>query len=164
VHDAAAVRVRDGVRDLRRVVQRRLRGKALSRRNQRREQRPLDVLHHDERLIAEIADFVDAADGRVVQRGGEARFLQQPPRGVRVGAAAIHDFDRHGPLEVAIVCAIHDAHPAGAEQRFDPVTVRSSWPMPMVRSSGADMVTTERRTAGAYFAGRAIYRHQGLPR
>ena len=79
------------------------------------------MLHDDERLIAEGADLVDAADRGVVERGGKARFLQQTSGRVGVRESLIDDLDRDCPLELAIARTVHRAHAAAANQRFDPI-------------------------------------------
>ncbi len=87
-----------------------------------RQRLAVDVLHRDEGGAAVGADFVDSADGRVIERGGALRFTQQ----LIVVAALAQDLDRQRPLEHGVVRAIDGAHAAGANQRVDPVSAQSS--------------------------------------
>ena len=77
---------------------------------------PLEPLHRDERLPLVLAELVDRADVRVLQRRGEARFAFEPRqplgRGDRVGAQQL---DRDFAAEPHVFGAIHHAHAAFAE-------------------------------------------------
>src|SRR6266850_7809783 len=115
--DAVSVRVLERVGDLQSVPQRAIDGQAgLS--DERAERLPLNVLHDDEWPIVTVADFVNRADVRMVQRGGVLRFAQQPTSPVLVGRARPGELERNGAAEPRIARAVDDTHatrPDGGE-------------------------------------------------
>ena len=79
-------------------------------------------LHHDERAALVLLDVVDDADVRVVERGGEARLALEAREHGRIRRQrGRQELERDVAIEVQVVGAIHDSHPAGAELRLDPV-------------------------------------------
>ena len=57
---------------------------------------PVQILHGDERAPVLLADVVDHADVRVVQRGGRTRFPPEPLQRLRVSRHIVRqEFQRH---------------------------------------------------------------------
>ena len=77
------------------------------------------MLHHHEGPIAHAPHFVHAADRRVIERCGDACFLQQRSRGG--GVRVVDDLDRHRAPQLAIARAVDNAHAARAEDAVDAV-------------------------------------------
>ena len=82
----------------------------------------LVVGHRDERLAFGLADFVDRADVRVIQRAGSARFAQQPLSGflARRGPGR-KELQRDTPVQLRVLGEPDGAHPAGTEMAEDAV-------------------------------------------
>jgi hypothetical protein len=117
--DAAIVRVRERLSDLRSVPNHGFRREA-ARRNYLSELPPFDELHDDEGGRAFLADFVNCADVWMIQRGRRARFAEQlgAARGLRVAGPRFEDFDCDGALQLGIPGAIDRPHPARPEPRL----------------------------------------------
>jgi len=76
MHDSPAVRLMERFTNLQGVIN------ALGKRgrsgcNFRPERHAFDKLHHDEELPLVLADLVNCADIRMVQRGRRTRFLEE---------------------------------------------------------------------------------------
>ena len=82
----------------------------------------VEQLHDDEVLAVVLADVVDRADVRVVERRGDARL---PPESLeRVGARGElgrQELQRDLAAEADVFGAVDDAHAAAAEAIEDPV-------------------------------------------
>ena len=62
------------------------------------------------------ADIMHRDDAGMPQPGEPARFLEEPIRiGLRQTGARVQNFDRHGPVELAVVAEKHGAEAAGSE-------------------------------------------------
>ena len=68
MNDLMLVGVRDRVDNLHLIVNRRLDGQRTHSLKDRRERQALHVFHHDEGLVAQAADSMDAANRRMAQR------------------------------------------------------------------------------------------------
>jgi hypothetical protein len=80
----------------------------------------LEQLRYDEGRGAVSADVVDGEDVWVGQGRGGSGFLLEPMKAIDAGReCGRQDLDRDVTSEPRIACAIHLAHPAGAEQRHD---------------------------------------------
>ncbi len=79
MHDAGGVRGGQRVGDLSHDT-RRLRHRERTARQSGGERLAFVVGHRDERLAIRVADLVDRADVRVIERAGRARFAHQPGR------------------------------------------------------------------------------------
>ena len=76
VNDATGMSERHRVGDLAAVLEHGLEREAVLR-DQLAQRPAVDVLHHDEGVPVDFADFVNGADVRMIQRGGGARFFEQ---------------------------------------------------------------------------------------
>jgi hypothetical protein len=86
------------------------------------ERRAFNQLHRDERRAGVLVDVVDRDDVRVVEGGGRARLLHEPPVAIGVGCRLRRQhLDGDRPAEARIDRAVHDTHPAPADLRFDTV-------------------------------------------
>ena len=73
--------------------------------------------HRDERAVAAVTYIVDRDDVRVIERRCRACLTRKARNGSRIGKQARGEhLKRDIPLESLIACAIHLAHPAGAER------------------------------------------------
>ena len=85
----------------------------------------LEQLHHDEVLpavLGRLADVVDRADVRVVERGGRARLTLEPVHGLCIGRELRRqEFQRDAPAEPDILGLVDDTHSAPAEKLEDAV-------------------------------------------
>ena len=80
----------------------------------------LQQLHHQIRLAVLLADIVDSADIRVVQRRRRARLAQKTLVRCLTGRTRAQigfgeDFDRDLAVEACIARPVHHAHPATAQ-------------------------------------------------
>jgi hypothetical protein len=76
----------------------------------------LDVLHDDVGEPLGLADLIDRANTRMIQRRGGAGLLEQAPAGRRVGLQVFaRNLHRDGALDLGVPGAVDDAHPARAE-------------------------------------------------
>ena len=92
----------------------------------RRVQRlPFHVLHHDEQAAVGLADLVDLADERVIERGRRQRLAAEPlacePVGFRCRRQQLH---RDPALEAGVLGEEDFTHAACAKWRQDPVASR----------------------------------------
>ncbi len=121
MQDAAVVRVAQRFRQLHAVPYDLFDGKRASR-QPRAERLPLDELHRDVGLAAGLADFVDRADVRMVERGRGPRLSHESRPGARIiEAVRREDLDGDVPMEMFVVGAIDLAHAAGTELVDDAV-------------------------------------------
>ena len=78
--------------------------------------RALEQLHGDEGPPFVLADFVDRADVRVVERGGRARFARKAVEDVAQGREAVgKELERDLATELQVGGAIDHAHATAAE-------------------------------------------------
>ena len=90
------------------------------------QRRALQVLHDDERTPVLLADVMDGADVRVVQRRRRPRFTRESAQCVRIRRELVGDeLERHRAAESRVFGLIHDAHAAAADL-FDDVIVGNS--------------------------------------
>ena len=126
VDDARRVRGGERIRDLDGVTQRVGQPQPLLR-NQRVHRAPLDQLHRQ--VVGAIGrpDVEDGDDVRVMELGGELRFLHEPAAalGVRDELRRQH-FQRHLPIEPLVPGLIDLAHAPGAEKRAHFVGAKTS--------------------------------------
>ncbi len=88
------------------------------------QRRPLEILHHDERPPVLLADVVDRADIRVIQRGGRPRFAREPGQRCWILRELRRDeLERHRAVQPRVFGLVDDAH-AAAGQPGDDVVVR----------------------------------------
>ena len=86
------------------------------------ERPPFEQLHHEELLPLVLADVVDRADVRVIQRRRRARLALKALRGRRVARQlGRQELDGDLPAEANILGAVDDAHAAAAKLLEDPV-------------------------------------------
>jgi hypothetical protein len=85
---------------------------------------PFDVLHHDEQPPVGVADFVDLADERMVQRGRGKRLAPEPlARDGIPFRRRREDLDGHASFEAAVLGEEDLAHATGADRRHDAIPV-----------------------------------------
>ena len=89
-------------------------------RNGPRERPPVHPLHHDERPAVLIADVVDRADIRVIQRGGGAGLQLETPSPVGIGRQRRRqELDRDAACEASVAPLVDLAHPARRREGLD---------------------------------------------
>ena len=82
----------------------------------------LDVAHRDVEEVLRPPSLIDRDDVRVVDRGGQLRFVQEAITERRVpGKAGLQQLQRDLPLEPQILGQVDDAHASPAQQRLDPI-------------------------------------------
>lgn len=85
-------------------------------RNDRLEGPPLDIFHGDPWLPVRVADVVDLADVRVIERRGGLRFPHQPTSALLgIVRSSVEDFESDLTAEPLVACEIDCAHPASAD-------------------------------------------------
>jgi hypothetical protein len=112
--DAASMGGVECVGDVGSKLERRVGGQ-WSARQACRERFALDVLHDDEvptRLV--MANLVDRADQRMIERGHRAGFIQEPMTGVIV-ERGVQELDGDLTAKVEVVGQINIAHAAGTK-------------------------------------------------
>ena len=77
----------------------------------------IDELHDDERVVAMLGHLVHGADVRMVERAGCARFIQQAPAAVELGAR-MKQLYGDGALQPGVEGAMDDAHTTRTEVVF----------------------------------------------
>ena len=82
------------------------------------EREAFDQFHDNRRRIGFVEHRKNRDDGRVIERGGVARFIEYATADRLVGAVA-QDFDRHAPVEFFVVRGINYAQAAFAEFAFN---------------------------------------------
>ena len=86
------------------------------------QRRALQILHDDERAPVLLADVVDRADVRVVQRRRRPRFAREPAQRLRIPRELFGDeLERHGTVQPRVFGFVDDAHAAAAELLDDAV-------------------------------------------
>ena len=87
------------------------------------QRRALQILHDDERPTVLLADVVDGADVRVVQRRGRLRFAREPAQGLGIASTSSSEtnLSATGRLQPRIFGFVDDAHAAAAELLDDAV-------------------------------------------
>jgi hypothetical protein len=78
------------------------------------------ILHDDEGPAGRLAELVDPADGRVVERRGGARLAPNPPAGGPSHQILGRELEGHPPVQ-GLVAGEHFAHPARAQMLDDVV-------------------------------------------
>jgi hypothetical protein len=77
---------------------------------------------HDERSLVLLADVVDRADVRVVQRRRRLRFAREPAQRLWIPRELFGDeLERHRTAEARVVGLVNDAHAAAAQPGDDTV-------------------------------------------
>jgi len=110
------------VRDLCSVVQDLFRQQARARRHCSLERSALDKLHGDERASVVLANFMNRADVRVIERSRRPGLTNQASRGCGiVSIGRRQHLDGDVALKPLVERSIDLAHPAHAEQRDDPI-------------------------------------------
>ena len=116
MHDAAAMRLVQGLHDLVRAVQQLARREAAVA-GHAVQRAALDELHDDEAAALVFAHFVDLADEGVIERGGGQRLAAQPLAGLRLVLHALRQhLDGDLALEDRVVGQVHLAHAALAHE------------------------------------------------
>ena len=82
---------------------------------------PLEQLHHEVRSALVLADVVDRADIRVVQRGSGACFGAKPLEGAGVHQIVRDELEGDGPAQANVFARVDDTHPPGAQLGGDAV-------------------------------------------
>ncbi len=124
MHDAAAMRFVQRLHDLVRALQQLARRQATVA-GDAVQRAALDELHDDEAAALVLADFVNLADERVVERGGGQRLATQPLAGVRIVLHALRQhLDGDLALEDRVVRKVDLAHAALADEVLDTVAIR----------------------------------------
>ena len=83
---------------------------------------PLQQLHGDEAAAVVLADFVDRADVRMVQRGRSARLAQESLQRLFVaGDLFRQELQRDGPAERRVLGAVNHSHAPAAKARNDSI-------------------------------------------
>ena len=84
---------------------------------------PVDILHHDERAIVRLSDFVDLADERVVECGSREGLGAETFASVCVRLdLGRQQLDGNAPPQLKILGTVHDTHAAGADECRQPIT------------------------------------------
>ena len=74
-----------------------------------------EVLHHQEHRTLVLADVVERADVRVVQRRGRAGFAPEPIKGVPVaGQIGGQELEGHAPAQPGVLGLVNNTHTAAA--------------------------------------------------
>jgi hypothetical protein len=122
VDDVARVREAERSRDLDRVGDRLPDRQFAEAADAVLERLALDVLEDDERAPVLLAGVDHAHDVGVRELGHRARLAAEALELVGVGGdLAVHELDRHAPLEDAVERPIDGRHPAGAYLGVEPV-------------------------------------------
>ena len=73
------------------------------------------VLHHEERLLAGLADVVNRENPRMIQGGARLRLLLEPPEAIGItGECRGEQLDGNRAAEQRVTRELHLAHAAGA--------------------------------------------------
>ncbi len=89
------------------------------------QRRAFQELHGDKRLALMIADLINGADVRVVERRRSARLAPQPFQRRSIPSQfRWKEFQSNEAAEVQILCLVDNAHPAAA-QFFQDAVVRN---------------------------------------
>ncbi len=121
MNDVAAVRRVERIGDLNRQLERFVARKRLAV-DAFLERLPFEQLHHDEGPALVLADFVNDADVRMIQRRRGPRLTDKPlERGLVSRHFRRQELQRHRPAERRVLGFIDDAHPAAAQALTYPI-------------------------------------------
>ena len=85
--------------------------------------RAVEILHDDARAAVLLADVMNGADVRMVQRGRGTRLLLEPAEGVRIPRDGLgQELERDEPVQADVFGLVHHAHSA-ATHLFDDAVV-----------------------------------------
>jgi hypothetical protein len=83
---------------------------------------PFEELHDEELPALVLADVVDGADVRVIERGRRPRLAQQSiGRGAILGQRKRQELERHGSSEPKVLGPVDDPHTTPADLVDDPI-------------------------------------------
>src|SRR6202790_2156403 len=86
------------------------------------ERHPVQELHHDERTIDVLADFVNGADIRMVEGRGGTRLAAETCQDLRVLLQIVgQKLQRNETAQLQVLGFIHHTHPATAELLDDAI-------------------------------------------
>ena len=94
------------------------------------ESRPVQELQHQVGQALELADVVDRANVRMIQRRNGPRLPVEPFGAASIGPLAVdQDLDRDRPIQPEVSCPVDLAHAARPNEGLDFVGAeeRSSW-------------------------------------
>ena len=122
MNDVAAVRRVQRIGDLDRELERLVAGKRLAV-DAFLQRLPFEPLHHDEGPALVLADFVNDADVRMIQRRRGPRLADKPlERGLVGRHLGRQELQRHRPAERRVLGLIDDAHSAAAQTLTYPIS------------------------------------------
>ncbi len=82
----------------------------------------VDVLHGDEQPRFRFPEVIDAHDGWMIELGRGARFLNQTGAELILPSEmAVHELDRHLPLQIEVRSAIDRAHASITQQGIEAI-------------------------------------------
>ena len=88
---------------------------------------PLEILHHEEIDAILLADVVEDADVRMVQRRDDTRFPIEPLTELRIGRERRRkDFDGDRAIQAGVTRSVHFAHAARADGGLDFIRTEAS--------------------------------------
>ena len=123
MHETPLVRGVERLADLRAQLERPNRLQRPLTPEQRREILTLDEAHRDPQLTVRLPRRVHRHDVGVVERRRQPSLTQEPLPETPISRQLRRDqLQRHPPVEPQVVRQIHDAHPATAHHRLQPVT------------------------------------------
>ena len=109
----------------------------------------VEEFHGDEAPALVLADFVNRADVRMVERGGRARFALEPRRRLRVGRERRRqELERDLPAQARVFRAEDDAHTALADAIEDPVVTGVLHALIIAERAGFDYLMILRFVGG----------------
>ena len=118
MHNACGVRGVERVGDLDRQRQSGLKLQGFSR-DPGPQRRPIKKLHGNEDMAILLANFVDCADIRVIQRRRRLRFTPKAAQCLRVfGHVVRQKFKRHHPIETSVLRLENHPHAARTDVRL----------------------------------------------
>src|SRR5439155_11637447 len=73
-----------------------------------------------------LADIVERADARVLERGNRTRFALEPLFELRIGSAMLgQNLDGDDAIQAGVASAVHFSHPAHSNARDDFVSAET---------------------------------------
>jgi hypothetical protein len=133
VDEAARVRRLERRADLPDDPQRATQRQRALAREHRLQVAPVDTGHRDVEEIALFAGVVDGEDARVVERGGELGFAQEPLAEVRLPQSGGEQLQRRRPTEPHVLGSVDDARSAAPERLDDAVAAELRADAPVKR-------------------------------